>query len=426
MKFAKKGVKKNMQRTSSIFKGVIKMKKVLVFILLASLVMCLPASALKFKDLPDNHWAASAVYDLVKRGITDGFPDGTFRGNEKLSRYQTAVFLAKMAKSIESKGVSEAQVERLVNKALAKRSTSGDGATVSGTIFASYTKGLSNSTVINNFDVTRAYLTVEKGLGDNASAKLTLDAGNAFLPTIAKSAMLKYAYVDLKDTLSGIIPGVTVDARLGLQPTYWVDYVDGILDLRVVSASLAQLSAGSGAALIPSDMGLGAMGVINVAGLPEANYTITALNGAGNVIETDAAKTLAGRVDSEVAPGVTVAFGAQISDIDRDGTGSKLANALVAYKADQYEAYGELMYGQGGIGYSAAGTYNITDKCGVFGRVDIADPSRDVSDDQTTRLFAGVVKKWNPNVKLIADIEGVTVGTGDMSTQVALRTQIDL
>lgn len=415
-----------MHRIMTTIKGVDKMKKVLVFAILASLIMCLPASALRFKDMPDNHWAASAVYDLVKRGITDGFPDGTFRGNEKLTRYQTAVFLYKMAKSIESKGVSEAQVERLVNKALAKKGASGDGAAVSGTIFASYTKGLSNSTVLNNFNVTRAYLTVEKSLGDNASAKLTLDAGSAFVPTLPKTALLKYAYVDLNDTLNGAIPGVTVNARFGLQPTYWVDYVDGILDLRVVSPSLAQLSAGSGAALIASDMGLGAMGVINVAGLPEANYTITALNGAGSVVDTNSAKTIAGRVNAEVAPGLTLAVGAQISDIDRDGTGAKLANGLIAYAADQYKLYGELLYGQNGLGYSAAGTYDITDKCGVFGRVDIADPDRTVSDDQTTRLFAGVFKDWNSNVKLIADVEGVTVGTGDMSTQVVLRSQINL
>ena len=416
-----------MQRTSSTIKGVNKMKKVLVFLVLAALVLSLPVSAqIKFKDMADNHWAADAVYDLVKRGITDGFPDGTFRGNETLTRYQTAVFLYKMAKSIESKGVSEAQVERLVNKVLAKKSMSGNGAAVSGTIFASYTKGLSNSTVINNFDVTRAYLTVEKGLGDNASAKLTLDAGSAFIPTQTKPSILKYAYVDLNNTLQGAISGVTVNARFGLQPTYWVDYVDGILDLRVVSTSLAGLSAGSGAGLVTSDMGLGAMGVINVAGLPEANYVITALNGAGNVVETDAAKTLAGRVDAVVAPGVTLALGAQASNVDRDGTGAKLLNALVAYDADLYKVYGELLYGQNGIGYSVAGTYDITDKCGVFGRVDIADPDRNVSDDQTTRLFAGVSKDWNSNVKLIADLEGVTVGTGDMSTQVVLRSQINL
>jgi len=86
------------------------MKKIViilsVFLLFA---MVLPASAVRFTDMPNNHWAAKSVYDLVNRGITQGFPDGTFRGNEKLTRYETAVFLSKMAKSIESKvGAGEA------------------------------------------------------------------------------------------------------------------------------------------------------------------------------------------------------------------------------------------------------------------------------------------------------------------------------
>jgi opacity protein-like surface antigen len=78
------------------------MKK-LVWLLCVLLIaaMVIPASALKFKDMPDNHWAAKSVYDLVNRGITQGFPDGTFRGDEKLTRYETAVFLSKMADSIE-------------------------------------------------------------------------------------------------------------------------------------------------------------------------------------------------------------------------------------------------------------------------------------------------------------------------------------
>ena len=55
---------------------------------------------LKFKDLPDDHWAASSVYDLVKLGVTKGYPDGTFRGAGKITRFETAVFLSKFAKAI--------------------------------------------------------------------------------------------------------------------------------------------------------------------------------------------------------------------------------------------------------------------------------------------------------------------------------------
>jgi len=50
-----------------------------------------------YKDVPSDHWAAGSVNDLVKIGITQGYPDGTFRGGNYISRYETAVFLSKLA-----------------------------------------------------------------------------------------------------------------------------------------------------------------------------------------------------------------------------------------------------------------------------------------------------------------------------------------
>lgn len=62
-------------------------------------------SAVEFKDMPNDHWAASSVYDLVTLGVTKGYPDGTFRGNKSLSRYETAVFLSKLTKAIAGEDV---------------------------------------------------------------------------------------------------------------------------------------------------------------------------------------------------------------------------------------------------------------------------------------------------------------------------------
>ncbi len=55
---------------------------------------------IKFRDVPDDHWAASSVYDLVNMGVTQGYPDGTFRGNNYITRYETAMFLSKLANSV--------------------------------------------------------------------------------------------------------------------------------------------------------------------------------------------------------------------------------------------------------------------------------------------------------------------------------------
>jgi len=81
------------------------MRKYVVFTLLFALAATAAVAEFKFKDLPDDHWAASAVYDLVRMGVTKGYPDGTFRGNKKISRYETAVFLSKLATVIEAENI---------------------------------------------------------------------------------------------------------------------------------------------------------------------------------------------------------------------------------------------------------------------------------------------------------------------------------
>ena len=55
------------------------------------------AGAMEFKDVPDNHWAHDAVYELAKTGIASGFPDGTFRGSQNITRYEACVMLSKLA-----------------------------------------------------------------------------------------------------------------------------------------------------------------------------------------------------------------------------------------------------------------------------------------------------------------------------------------
>ena len=69
---------------------------------------------LKFRDVPDDHWAASSVYDLVNMNVTQGYPDGTFRGNNNITRYETAMFLSKLANAVGKSGdASEVALEKL-------------------------------------------------------------------------------------------------------------------------------------------------------------------------------------------------------------------------------------------------------------------------------------------------------------------------
>jgi hypothetical protein len=86
------------------------MKKILLSVLLILLVSAAQAEV-RFKDLPADHWASKYVYDLVKMGITSGYPDGTFRGNKSITRYETAIFLSKLAQKLGGEDMSQVKAD---------------------------------------------------------------------------------------------------------------------------------------------------------------------------------------------------------------------------------------------------------------------------------------------------------------------------
>jgi archaellum component FlaC len=78
------------------------MKKRLVALLAGLLtVLSMGFGLAQFSDVPAGHWAKEAVEALAARGILIGFPDGTFRGNEPLTRYQAALIIYRLLQQIE-------------------------------------------------------------------------------------------------------------------------------------------------------------------------------------------------------------------------------------------------------------------------------------------------------------------------------------
>lgn len=49
-----------------------------------------------FSDVPADSYAADAVSQLVELGIVNGFPDGTFKGNDPFNRYQAALVISRL------------------------------------------------------------------------------------------------------------------------------------------------------------------------------------------------------------------------------------------------------------------------------------------------------------------------------------------
>lgn len=61
-------------------------------------------SSISFSDLSDSHWAKKYIETSVKRGLFNGYPDGTFRPDNNLTRAEFTAVLWKMASKPEAAG----------------------------------------------------------------------------------------------------------------------------------------------------------------------------------------------------------------------------------------------------------------------------------------------------------------------------------
>jgi hypothetical protein len=95
------------------------MKKLLIALLAAVLASGAFAQT-PFPDIPENHWAEDAVARIADLGIVIGFPDGTFRGNEAFTRYQSALVVSRLLDVLQanieaSQAMTDADIASLRN-----------------------------------------------------------------------------------------------------------------------------------------------------------------------------------------------------------------------------------------------------------------------------------------------------------------------
>jgi len=90
---------------------------------LTLIVRTVPAtSAPMFPDLPQEHWAKDAVAALAAKGLVEGYPDGTFKGDRAATRYEVAMIVARLLAKIEQEHATFATkadleaLRRLVNQ----------------------------------------------------------------------------------------------------------------------------------------------------------------------------------------------------------------------------------------------------------------------------------------------------------------------
>jgi len=61
------------------------------------------AFAAPFPDLPADHWATEAVKVLAEKGLVEGYPNGTFKGDRAATRYEVAMVVARLVAYLEKR-----------------------------------------------------------------------------------------------------------------------------------------------------------------------------------------------------------------------------------------------------------------------------------------------------------------------------------
>jgi len=67
-------------------------------------------SANPFTDVPKGHWSIKAIDKLVSEGLIEGFPDGTFKGAKVITRYDLALYLARILAKVDEMKAAGASV----------------------------------------------------------------------------------------------------------------------------------------------------------------------------------------------------------------------------------------------------------------------------------------------------------------------------
>lgn len=94
------------------------MKKVMIIAAAAALTCGASAFAANpFSDVSTSDWAYQAVTTLSEQGVVEGYPDGTFKGQQNITRYEMAQIIARMlAKEDQYNAEQRATIDKLASQ----------------------------------------------------------------------------------------------------------------------------------------------------------------------------------------------------------------------------------------------------------------------------------------------------------------------
>lgn len=88
---------------------------IIVVLALSTVLLWIGAAlANPFADVPSGHWAYEAVDYLQQKGIVEGWPDGQYKGDRLLTRYEFAQAIARVVKKLAQTGNNDPQINALV------------------------------------------------------------------------------------------------------------------------------------------------------------------------------------------------------------------------------------------------------------------------------------------------------------------------
>jgi hypothetical protein len=286
---------------------------------------------------------------------------------------------------------------------------------VTGLVYTQYQyTDTPNAANLSTFEMQRAYVNVLGRFSNGITTRVTTDinpvaAGNQFV-------RLKYAYAAWTPT------GSSLTYKLGMIHTPYVDFEETLWDYRM-QGSIATDRSG---ALFSADVGFGVDGRWKN---DQINAQFAIVNGEGyNGGTGDFRKDLQARVSVRLQPtndnsrvgGMRVTGYVGIGKAT-GGTDRNRYLGLFSYRTQQYTVAGEYVSVKNaavtGSIISAFGVYRFRGgKTAAIARLDLVDPNTSTAGNKTTRIIAGASYQLSPNVRLLADLDRLSLEGGGAAT----------
>jgi len=317
--------------------------------------------------------------------------------------------------------------------------------TVGGVGYGQYLYQLHKDTVtnsnLNNFDITRAYINVIGKFSSGVGARITPDIYRNTDGSLA--FRLKYAFATWTPE------GSPLTFKLGQIHTPWLDWEEALWDYRMQGTmALERFRNPQGTGYLSSaDFGAGIDGKF---ALDMVNFQLGVYNGEFySKGEGDQHKDLEGRLSVRVleSDDHSRVGGLRITGYGAIGqpTGGGRRNrfiGLLSYKSKLFTLGAEYARVSDSLAnrppatgtptalidgniYSAYGVLNIPNtKVALVGRFDLQDPNTNTTNDHQTRIIGGISYQVNQNLRVLADIDNLTLQSGVYANAVqSTRTQ---